>query len=127
VRADGRDERVPADAVSGELLRVSPVIEEDGAEVEPSSRSVVFTYQVSNSGQALMTALALWITDATGRVVSRPTGEEWLITPGGAPVYVTLTVAQPLPRGELTLWVKWVDGTGTQTRNTGIHPQPVPA
>ena len=119
-RANGRDERHAQRELMGQpIITPGPI---SGGAAAPR---VEHAYTVANGGAASITSLWLWIEGANGRVVStRAGGPKVTITPGGSPVHLGVEAGQPLPEGELTLWVGWVDTAGEHRESTGIHPPP---
>ena len=98
-----------------------PVITPGAISGGPTAPTVEHAFTVA----ANIISLWLWIEAANGRVVStRAGGPNLTITPGGSPVHIAVEAAQPLPEGELTLWVNWADAAGEHRESTGIHPAP---
>jgi hypothetical protein len=123
VRADERDERREQREIehASERRRGQPIVSPGSISGGPTAPQVTHDYTVRNGGAAPITDLRLRIEDVDAKTVSTPVGGPLSLAPGEL-VHVGVSVPQPLPEGDLTLFVDWVDRDGKHTESTGLHP-----
>jgi hypothetical protein len=77
----------------------------------PSEGQIVYEYEVSNNGHAVITDLRLWIEDAEGNPVSTGAGGPMTLKPNGPPVFASVGLLHR-DRYGLKLMVEWTDADG---------------
>lgn len=125
-RAEGREERRDEreEEAAARHRRGNPIVTPHGAtEGGRTAQRVHHGYKIQNGGASAISALRLWVEDATGQTVSTVGGGEMSLAPGEV-CFMGLDV---LPdritgEGELTLWREWRDDDGEHEEPTGIRP-----